>query len=100
MDVEPFRVVMLMVILGAGSDAATLLIFERSRSLLVESVLVDVVNVGLDSGREGLLRHTLAKWPSLPQLLQGRPNAGHLAQPPWCSLLPHPGQVAEWLGAV
>ena len=38
MDVEPFRVVMLIVILWAESDAAALLIFERSRSLLVESV--------------------------------------------------------------
>ena len=61
MDLVPFRVVMSMVILGARSDAATLLMFERSRSLLVVSVLVDAVNVGLGSGSRGLLRHTLAK---------------------------------------
>ena len=63
MDVEPLSVVMLMVhvLLGAGSNAATLLIFERNRSLLVESGLVDVVNVGLGSGSKVLLRHTLAK---------------------------------------
>ena len=61
MDVVPFQVVMLTTILGAGSDAATLLIFERSRSWLIDTVLVDAVSVGLGSGNEGLLQHTLAK---------------------------------------
>ena len=61
MDIVPFQVVMLTTILGAGSDAATLLIFERSRSWLIDTVLVDAVSVGLGSGNEGLLRHTLAK---------------------------------------
>ena len=56
-DVEPFYDEMLMVSLGAGSDAATILISERSGSSCVESALV-VVAIGLG----GTL---LAKWPNL-----------------------------------
>ena len=64
MDVEPFCDEMLMVSLGAGSDAATILIFERSGSSCVESALA-VVAIGLGCGGVGQLRHTLAKWPNL-----------------------------------
>lgn len=63
-DVEPFCEEMLIMSLGAGSDAATMLIFESSGSSHVESALV-VVGIDLGSGSVGLLRHTLAKWPSL-----------------------------------
>ena len=34
---------------------------------------------GLESDSRCLLQHALAKWPSLPQMLQGRLNAGHRA---------------------
>ena len=81
-DVEPLGEVMWIGILGAGSVAVTWLILEMSRSLPVESSLVDVVgtdSLGFDGGY--LLRHTFAKWPNLPQLLHGSLNAGHLALP-------------------
>ena len=71
---------MLMVSLGAGSNAAMLLIFERNMSLCADSTLMKWGSV--------LLRHTLAKWSSLPQLLQGWPNAGHCVLPPGYSLPP------------
>ena len=61
-DIEPFCKEILMVSLGAGSDAATMLIFERSGSSCVESALV-VAGIDLGSGSMGLQRHTLAKCP-------------------------------------
>ena len=79
--------------LGSRVSYTTWLMFERSGSVWVESSFADVVDVGLESDSRCLLRHTLAKWPSLPQMLQGRLNAGHRAQQPRCSLPPQPGQV-------
>ena len=75
-DAELLSEMMLMKILEAGSDAVTWLIFERRGSLQAKSSLADV---GSGSGRRCLLRQTFAKWPSLPQMLQGRLNTGHHA---------------------
>ena len=75
------------VILGAGSVAAMWRMVESSDNGLAPA------DVGLASRCAGLLRHTLAKWPILPQVLQDGVKAGHRDLPPGCGLPPHPGQA-------
>jgi len=45
-----------------------------------------------------LLRHTLAKLPILPQVLQDKPKAGQRDLPPGCGLPPQPEQAEGWPG--
>ena len=86
-DVEPLRDVIVKVILGAGSVAAMWWMVESNDNALAPT------DVGVESHCAGLLRHTLAKWPILPQVLQDRLKAGHRGLPPGCGLPPHPGQA-------